>query len=243
MTKQEFLEAFKKKRAALAEAEEVKKAEDTNPDTKAVEDVKPAEGMPSSELPTQKEVEKEVNAAVDPVVDADKDGVSKNGGEAELTDTSVETEKKKEDKSAKDAINVSERTYEEQVEVNNELLAKLQEAKEQNAKLAKEVALIKESATAALKDREKMIATKFEERMVDILEDIRVHGTKIEESLKAEAAKAKKTLALAESFSKASLKLNNILLNQLKSNQAEKKMLCVESYKARVSGRAKRFGN
>lgn len=243
MTKQEFLEAFKAKKAALAEAEAVKKAEDTNPDTKAVKDVKAAEGMPSSELPTQKDVEKEVAAAVDPVVDADKDGVSKNGGEATMSDESVEAERKKEDNAAKDAINVSERTYEEQVEVNNELLAKLEEAKEQNAKLAKEVALIKESATAALQEREKLIASKFEERMVDILEDIRVHGTKIEEALKNEAAKANKTLALAESFSKASLKLNNILLNQLKSNKAEKKMLCVESYKARVSGRAKRFGN
>jgi len=243
MTKQEFLEAFKAKRAALAEAEAVKKAEDTIPEVKVVDDVKAAEGMPNSELPTQKEVEKDVAAAVDPVVPADEDGVSKNGGEATMSDESVEAERKKEDKSAKDAINVSERTYEEQVEVNNELLAKLQEANEQNAKLAKEVTLIKESATAALKEREQVIASKFENRMVEILEDIRVRGTQIEESLKAEAVKAQKTLALAESFSKSSLKLNNILLNQLKANQAEKKMVCVESYKARVSGRAKRFGN
>ena len=55
MKKEEILRALKES------AENVKKAEDTvaNIETKVVEDSKPAEGMPNSELPTQKEIEKE----------------------------------------------------------------------------------------------------------------------------------------------------------------------------------------
>lgn len=238
MTKQEFIEKLK----AMKEAAEVKRAEDTTPDVKVVDDVKSAEGMPSSELPTQKEIEKEVNAAVEPVVAADKDGISKNGGEEELTDTSIETEKKKEDNAAKDAINVTSRTYEEQVEVNNELVRKLAESEETIKSLQEKVAKINSVAKEALASQKEQITEAFANKLTAVLEKISEEGTKMEESLKAEAEKATKSLSLAESFGKSSLKLNNILIKALRESKPAKKLVCHESYKARISGKAKRFG-
>ena len=147
MTKQEFIEKLQ----AVKEATEVKRAEDTVMDIKDVEEVKSAEGMPNSELPTQKEVEKEVEQAVDPVVPADEDGVSKNGGEQEeVTNETIAAEKKKEDNRMKDAINVTQRTYEESAEVNTELLSKLAESEETIKSLQEKIAKINEVAKQAL---------------------------------------------------------------------------------------------
>lgn len=235
MTKQEFL-------AKLQENKEVKKAEDTIVPATVVDEVKPAEGIKVEETPVQAEIEKEVAAAVEPVVDADAEGVSENGGEAELTDDSVEAERKKEDNAAKDVINVTDRTYEEQVEVNNELVRKLAESEEKIASLTEQVAKINAMTKDALQTQKEQITEAFAKKLTAVLEQISAEGTALEESLQAEANKAKASLALAEAYGKASLKLNNILIKRMKESRVEKKMVCCESYKARISNRAKRFG-
>ena len=238
MTKQEFIEKLQ----AVKEATEVKRAEDTVMDIKDVEEVKSAEGMPNSELPTQKEVEKEVEQAVDPVVPADEDGVSKNGGEQEeVTNETIAAEKKKEDNRMKDAINVTQRTYEESAEVNTELLSKLAESEETIKSLQEKIAKINEVAKQALVSQKEEITEAFTNKLTEVLEKISAEGTKMEEELKAESAKATKSLALAEAFGKASLKLNNILIKALKESHSDKKLVCHESYKARVSGRSRRL--
>ena len=120
MTKQEAIAKIKK---ALAESE-ITNAKQTLANVNVKEkDVKAAEGMPKSELPTQKDVEKVVANAEPTLVSADKDGVSKNGGEKDVMDNEkIEAERKKEDNAMKDVINVADRKVEENSEVQPELL-------------------------------------------------------------------------------------------------------------------------
>lgn len=237
MTKQEFIEKLK----TMKEAAEVKKAEDTTPDVKVVEDVKHAEGMPDEVAPTQAEVEKLVDDAVAPVVPVDAEGISKNVGEVEVSQETIAAERKKEDNAAKDVINVTDRTYTEQVEVNNELVKKLAESEEALKVMQEKVAKVNAVAKEALVAQREKITEAFAQKLTSVLEKISEEGTKLEESLRAEADKATKSLALAENYGKASLKLNNILIKALKESAPAKKLVCHESYKAKVSGRKARF--
>ena len=126
MTKQEAIAKIKK---ALAESE-ITNAKQTLANVNVKEkDVKAAEGMPKSELPTQKDVEKLVANAEPTLVPADEDGVSKNGGEKDVMDNEkIEAERKKEDNAMKDVINVADRKVEENSEVQAELLKQLEES-------------------------------------------------------------------------------------------------------------------
>ena len=150
MTKAEILAKVSELKAKqnLSEAE-VKKAEDTiaNIETPVTDaPIKPAENAPAEpkDLPTQKDVEKAVANAEDPIVPADKDGVSKNGGECDqlMTADGIEAEKKKEDKKIKDAINVGERKVEESEEVKDELLKQLEESSKREEELKAKIAEI-----------------------------------------------------------------------------------------------------
>ena len=149
MTKEEML-----KRLQESNAVNVKKAEDTlqNIETKEVKDAKVAQGISglNSELPTQKAIEKEVNKDEGPVIPADKDGVSKDGGNDDRMEPGkVEAERKKEDNGMKDVINVSSRKVEESNEISNELLEQLEEATlreaEYKAKIDKIIALCEQA--------------------------------------------------------------------------------------------------
>ena len=187
MTKEELLKALRES------AENVKKAEDTvaNIETKVVDaPVAKADGVEGldSELPTQKDVEKAVDAACDPLVPADKDGVSKNGGEDDRMEAGkVEAERKHEDNAAKDVINVSTRKVEEAAEVNEELLKQLREAAEREEaykeKIAKSIErLAKNTAREVAKTKIPVALdnmTSYERRLVhNILTDFK--GVKTE---------------------------------------------------------------
>ena len=97
MTKEELIRLINESAENITNADQTVK----NIETKEVKDVKPAEGIThlNSELPTQKDIEKEVNAAEDPIVPADKDGISKNGGDSNLLEPEkVEAETETENK-------------------------------------------------------------------------------------------------------------------------------------------------
>jgi len=123
----------------------VKKAEDTLQnikDVKEVDGAKVGEGINglNSELPTQKEVEKEVNKDEGPMIPVDKDGISKDGGNSDKLEAGkVEAERKKEDNGMKDVINVSSRKVEEAAEVHTELLKQLEEAAAREAGYLKKI--------------------------------------------------------------------------------------------------------
>ena len=207
MKKEEILRALKES------AENVKKAEDTvaNIETKVVEDSKPAEGMPNSELPTQKEIEKEVAKDEGPIIPVDKDGVSKDGGECDcINNGSIEAERKKEDNGMKDVINVSSRKVEESDEVNAELLRQLQEAADREESYKEYAADVKTLFESVIKE-----------------------GEKLEAELTENAKKNEKMFHIAKKLYESSNKLNKILLEAVKNGRPEKKMTryCSPAYR------------
>lgn len=231
MTKAELLAQIANiKKTKLAESE-VKKAEDTlaNIETPVTDaPVAPAEGAPSEAkpLPTQKEVEKEVNAAVDTIVPADKDGVSKNGGEDDklMTQDGIESEKKKEDNKMKDAINVAERKVEESEQVKDELLKKLEESAKREEELNKKIAEITELCEAALVVQADDMNKEHAADMAKIFESVIAKGEKIENELNASIAKNKKLYESAKAHYASSSKLNKILLEAFRKAQPERKL-------------------
>ena len=206
MTKDEMLKLLK-------ESNEVKKAEDTikNIDAKEVHEVKAAEGMGAEPLPTQKEVEKEVNAAEGPMIAVDKEGVSKDGGECDklMSQDGVEAEKKKQDNGMKDVINVSSRKVEESAEVTNELLAQLKEA-----------AAREEGYKAKIAEITSLCEKALELQKQTLIKDHAAEMSKVFEAVIAEGEMYKKAQKLYEGSSK----LNRILLEAVKKAQPERKM-------------------
>lgn len=239
MTKQELIDMIRSKKEAVNATDLETKDNFTldNIDGKEVDGVKPAEGIEHAEenpAGDEKEIAKEVEAAVDPIVDADKDGVSKNGGEEELSATAVEAEKEKEDKAFKDVINVTGRTYEENTEAQAELLSKLDESVKANEKLKEDMATVQSLCKEALEAQKEKIAQTNAQQTADLIESIIKIGESMEAEMTAEIERGKKNLAKVESTLKASNKLNKILFEGLKATRAEKKLTRYESAQLRL---------
>ncbi len=196
-----------------------------NIDAKPVEDVKAAEGMPNSELPTQKDVEKVVNSAEETLVPADEDGVSKNGGEKDLIDNEkVEAERKKEDNAMKDVINVADRKVEENAEVQAELLKQLEEAASREAAYKAKVAEINTLCEEALKVQREELIKSHSQEMEAFFEAIIAKGEAFEKELTEAAEKNEKAYKSAKKLYESSLKMNKMLLEAVKKAQPARNM-------------------
>mgnify|MGYP003552343964 CR=1 FL=1 len=217
-------EAIAKIKAALKEAE-IKKAEDTvqNIETKVVDDVKAAD-VTVKETPVAAEIEKAVANAEEPLVAADKDGVSKNGGEAEMTKDSVEAEKKKEDNAMKDVINVAGRKVEENTEVQAELLKQLEEAASREEGYKAKIAEINTLCEEALEAQRKQLLKAHGVEMTKFFEAIVAKGEAFEAELTEAAAKNEKAYKSAKKLYESSLKMNKMLLEAVKKAQPAKAM-------------------
>jgi len=230
MTKEEMIAALKASKLQEANAVDVKKAEDTvqNIEAKEVKEAPAAEGIQGldSELPTQKEVEKEVAQSEGPMVPADKDGVSKNGGECDkMEQGKVEAERKKEDNGMKDVINVSDRKVEEAAEVHNELLAQLQEASTREANYKEKIKQITALCEKALKAQEEDLTKQHAKEMNKVFESVIAEGEKMEKELNEAINKNKAMYKTAQRLYESSAKLNGVLLEAVKKNMPEKKMV------------------
>ncbi len=229
MTKEEMIAALKASKLQESNATNVKKAEDTlqNIETKEVKDAPKADGVKGldSELPTQKAVEKEVAKDEGPIVPADKDGVSKNGGESDKMEAGkVEAEKKKEDNGMKDVINVSDRKVEEAAEVHNELLAQLQEASAREEGYKAKINEINALCEKALKAQAEQLTKNHAAEMNKVFESVIAEGEKMEKELAEAATKNAKMYKTAQKLYESSAKLNGILLEAVRKSIPEKKM-------------------
>lgn len=216
---------------------EVKNAKDTlsNIETKVVDDVKPAEGMPNKELPTQAAIEKEVAKDEGPMIPVDADGVSKNGGESDdLEPGKIEAERKKEDNGMKDIINVSTRKVEENAEVNNELLSQLQEAAAREEALKVKLQKVQALCEEAIKTQQADLTKAHAEEMKKVFTAVITEGKKFEAMLSESSAKNEKLYKKAQKMYESSAKLNKILLEAVKKNQPEKKMVRYQTAAARA---------
>ena len=220
-------EAIAKIKESMQEAVlNVTDAEQTvaNIEGKEVEDVKAAEGMPAAEPVNAKEVEKYEASAEETLVPADEDGVSKNGGEEELSATAIEAEKKKEDNAMKDVINVADRKVEENTEVQAELLKQLEEAsaraEDYKARVNEINALCEEALTL---QREELIKSHSKE-MESFFEAIIAKGEAFEKELTETAEKNEKAYKSAKKLYESSLKMNKMLLEAVKKAQPARNM-------------------
>lgn len=231
MTKAEILAKVSELKAKqnLSEAE-VKKAEDTiaNIETPVTDaPIKPAENAPAEpkDLPTQKDVEKAVANAEDTIVPADKDGVSKNGGECDqlMTADGIEAEKKKEDKKIKDAINVGERKVEESEEVKDELLKQLEESSKREEELKAKIAEITKLCEATLQVQADDLTKAHAKEMAKIFDSVVAKAESIERDLNKSISENKKLYESAKAHYEGASRLNRILLEAVKKAQPEKK--------------------
>lgn len=196
-----------------------------NIEGKEVEDVKAAEGMPKSELPTQKDVEKVVANAEPTLVSADKDGVSKNGGEKDVMDNEkIEAERKKEDNAMKDVINVADRKVEENSEVQAELLKQLEEATAREESYKAKVAEINSLCEEALKVQREELIKSHSQEMEAFFEAIIAKGEALEKELTEAAEKNEKAYKSAKKLYESSLKMNKMLLEAVKKAQPARNM-------------------
>lgn len=229
MTKEEMIAALKASKLQESNATNVKKAEDTlqNIEAKEVKEAPKADGIKGldSELPTQKEVEKEVAKNEGPIVPADKDGVSKNGGECDkMEDGKVEAEKKKEDNGMKDVINVSDRKVEEAAEVHNELLAQLKEASAREDAYKAKIESINALCKRALKAQAEQLTKNHANEMNKVFESVIAEGEQMEKALTEAAAKNAKMYKTAQKLYESSAKLNGVLLEAVRKSIPAKKM-------------------
>lgn len=226
MNKQEMLRVLRE-----ANALNVKKAEDTlqNVDAKEVTNAKKADGINglTSELPTQKAIRQEVNKDVGPIVAADKNGVSKNGGICDkgLSPDCVEAERKREDNRMKDVINVANRKVEESTEVHNELLAQLKEAIEREEVYKEKISKINALCEEALKKQEELLTQEHSKEAARIFEAVIEKGEELERKLVADSKNNKKLYESVKRTHSASVRLNKILLEAVKKAQPERKMV------------------
>lgn len=222
MTKQEAIAKIKK---ALAESE-ITNAKQTLANVNVKEkDVKAAEGMPKSELPTQKDVEKVVANAKPTLVPADKDGVSKNGGEKDVIDNEkIEAERKKEDNAMKDVINVADRKVEENAEVQAELLKQLEEATAREAEYKAKIAEITRLCEEALEAQRKELTESHSKEVEAFFESIIAKGEAFEKELTEAAEKNEKAYKSAKKLYESSLRMNKMLLEAVKKAQPARNM-------------------
>lgn len=207
----------------------VKKAEDTlqNIETKEVKEAPKAEGITGldSELPTQKEIEKEVAKDEGPMIPVDKDGVSKDGGEDDrMQADKVEAERKREDNGMKDVINVSSRKVEETAEVNNELLDQLKEAADREENYKEKIKEITALCEKALVSQQESLTKEHAAEMNKVFEAVIAEGEKMEKELTEAAARNEKMYKTAQKLYENSTKLNKILIEAVKKAQPEKQM-------------------
>ena len=188
-----------------------------------VDDVKAAD-VTVKETPVAAEIEKAVANAEEPLVAADKDGVSKNGGEAEMTKDSVEAEKKKEDNAMKDVINVADRKVEENTEVQAELLKQLEEAASREEGYKAKIAEINTLCEEALEAQRKQLLKAHGVEMTKFFEAIVAKGEAFEAELTEAAAKNEKAYKSAKKLYESSLKMNKMLLEAVKKAQPAKAM-------------------
>jgi len=224
MTKEEMIKALKESNAL-----NVKNAEDTlqNIETKEVKEAPKAEGIQGldSELPTQKEIEKEVAKDEGPIVPVDAEGVSKNGGEDDRLEAGkVEAERKKEDNGMKDVINVSSRKVEEASEVNNELLAQLKEAQAREESYKEKIEKINALCEHALTKQAEELTKEHAKEMNSVFEAVIAEGEKMERELTESAARNERMYKTAQKLYENSNKLNKILLEAVKKAQPKKEM-------------------
>ena len=224
MTKEEMLKALKESNAL-----NVKKAEDTlqNIETKEVKEAPKAEGITGldSELPTQKEIKKEVAKDEGPMIPVDKDGVSKDGGEDDrMQADKVEAERKREDNGMKDVINVSSRKVEETAEVNNELLDQLKEAADREENYKEKIKEITALCEKALVSQQESLTKEHAAEMNKVFEAVIAEGEKMEKELTEAAARNEKMYKTAQKLYENSTKLNKILIEAVKKAQPEKQM-------------------
>jgi len=229
MTKEEMIAALKASKLQESNAVNVKDADDTlqNIETKEVKEAPKADGIQGldSELPTQKDIEKEVAKDEGPIVPADKDGVSKNGGECDkMEDGKIEAERKKEDNGMKDVINVSDRKVEEAAEVHNELLGQLQEASAREEGYKAKIKEITELCEKALKAQAEDLTKEHAKEMKKVFENVVQEGEKMEKELAEAATKNEKMYKTAQRLYESSAKLNKVLLEAVKKSVPEKKM-------------------
>ena len=152
-----------------------------------------------------------------------------------MDDKTVENEKKKEDNAMQDVINVTDRTYEENKEVQNELVSQLQEAVEKNEKLKVEMKNIQDVCKAALEAQKSQYVEYSTKKTEALIESIVKIGESMEAELNAEIERGKKNLVRVEATLKASNKLNNILREGLLASREPKKMVRYESVMKRYS--------
>ena len=197
-----------------------------NIEGKEVEDVKPAEGMPHEELPTQADVEKVVADAEPTLVPADEDGVSKNGGECDcINGEKVEAERKKEDNAMKDVINVADRKVEENAEVQAELLKQLEEATAREAEYKAKIAEITSLCEEALEAQRKELTESHSKEVEAFFESIIAKGEAFEKELTEAAEKNEKAYKSAKKLYESSLKMNKMLLEAVRKSQPARNMV------------------
>lgn len=223
MTKAEALAKIKEMKEGVLN---VTDAEQTvaNIEGKEVEDVKAAEGMPAAEPVNAEEVEKYEASAEETLVPADEDGVSKNGGEEELSATAIEAEKKKEDNAMKDVINVADRKVEEGAEVQAELLKQLEEATAREEGYKAKVAEINSLCEEALNLQREELTKAHAEEMEKFFEAIIAKGEDFEKELTEAANKNEKAYKSAKKLYENSLKMNKMLLEAVKKSQPARNM-------------------
>lgn len=222
------------KAEALAKIKEMKEnvlnvtdAEQTvaNIDGKKVEDVKAAEGMPAAEPVNAKEIESYKNSAEETLVPADKDGVSKNGGEKDVIDNEkIEAERKKEDNAMKDVINVADRKVEESAEIQAELLKQLEEATSREEGYKAKIAEMNSLCEEALAAQKKELTEAHSKEVEAFFEAIIAKGEAFEKELTESAAKNEKAYKSAKKLYESSLKMNKMLLEAVKKAQPARNM-------------------
>lgn len=225
MTKAEVLAKIKEMKES--NVLNVTNAEQTvaNIEGKEVENVKAAEGMPHEELPTQKDVEKAVNSAEPTIVPADKDGVSKNGGECDCIDNDkIEAERKKEDNAMKDVINVADRKVEENAEVQAELLKQLEEATSREKDYKAKIVELNSLCEEALEAQRKELTESHSKEIEAFFESIIAKGEAFEKELTESAEKNEKAYKSAKKLYESSLKMNKMLLEAVKKAQPARNM-------------------
>ena len=224
MTKAEALAKLKEMKEGVLN---VTDAEQTvaNIEGKEVDNVKAAEGMPSAEPVNAKEIEQYKNSAEETLDPADKDGVSKNGGEKDVMDNEkIEAERKKEDNAMKDVINVADRKVEENAEVQAELLKQLEEATAREAEYKAKIAEITRLCEEALEAQRKELTESHSKEVEAFFESIIAKGEAFEKELTEAAEKNEKAYKSAKKLYESSLKMNKMLLEAVKKAQPARNM-------------------
>ena len=183
-----------------------------------------AKGMP--ELDNGTNAEKNLNKAVNDAIEGKAD---KDGEMIKDVNDMIGQNLAARNKAADDVINVTNRTYEENAAVHSELLKQLAKAEALLKSKARRVIEMKKLASAALKEQKAQLVKESKaekERMIDTvatkIEAIVEGCEKIERELENEACRAKKSMKMAESFTRSAMKLNKIMIEHILSQKTQR---------------------